>query len=92
MLAKIGEEVRRNWPHTEIAISHRIGKLDISESAVVIVVSSPHRKAAYQANEYAIERIKEMVPIWKKKNVGKMEKNGLVISLKISLTQQENQK
>lgn len=66
MLAKIGEEVRRNWPHTEIAISHRIGKLDISESAVVIVVSSPHRKAAYQANEYAIERIKEMVPIWKK--------------------------
>ncbi len=76
MLAKIGEEVRRNWPHTEIAISHRIGKLDISESAVVIVVSSPHRKAAYQANEYAIERIKEMVPIWKKRTLGRWRRMG----------------
>lgn len=45
---------------------YRIGKLEISEVAVVIAVSSPHRQAAYEVNQYAIERIKEIVPIWKK--------------------------
>ena len=40
--------------------------MQISDIAVLIAVSSPHRKAAYEANEYAIERIKEVVPIWKK--------------------------
>jgi molybdopterin synthase catalytic subunit len=68
MLAKIGDEVEEKWPNTKIAITHRIGHLDISDLAVVIAVSSPHRKAAYEANEYAIERIKEMVPIWKKEH------------------------
>lgn len=66
MLAEIGNEIQSKWPDTRVAISHRIGSLDISEKAVVIVVSAPHRRAAYQANEYAIERIKQIVPIWKK--------------------------
>ncbi|SHM92738.1 molybdenum cofactor biosynthesis protein MoaE [Gracilibacillus kekensis] len=66
MLAKIGEEIIQKWEGTKVAITHRIGSLDILEVAVVIAVSSPHRKAAYQANEYAIERIKQIVPIWKK--------------------------
>ena len=66
MLAKIGEEIRERFPHIRVAIAHRIGELQLSDIAVVIVVSSPHRKAAYEANEYAIERIKKMVPIWKK--------------------------
>lgn len=65
-LAQIGAEVEEKWPGTRVAITHRIGELHISDIAVVIAVSSPHRKAAYGANEYAIERIKEMVPIWKK--------------------------
>ena len=65
-LAAIGEEIQKKWPNTKVAISHRIGRLEISDIAVVIAISSPHRKAAYEANEYAIERIKEMVPIWKK--------------------------
>ena len=65
-LAKIGEEIERKWPDAMVAITHRIGKLEISEAAVVIAVSSPHRQAAYEANQYAIERIKEIVPIWKK--------------------------
>lgn len=65
-LAEIGEEIRSKWPGTIVAMSHRIGTLEISDIAVVIAVSSPHRKEAYEANEYAIERIKEMVPIWKK--------------------------
>lgn len=65
-LAEIGEEILAKWPETRVAIAHRIGKLEIGDVAVVIAVSSPHRKIAYEANEYAIERIKEMVPIWKK--------------------------
>lgn len=68
MLAKIGDEINEKWPDTKVAISHRIGHLDISDIAVVIAVSSPHRKAAYEANEYAIERIKQIVPIWKKEH------------------------
>lgn len=62
----IGEEVRERWPDTCVAITHRVGRLEISDIAVVIAVSSPHRKAAYEANEYVIERIKQIVPIWKK--------------------------
>ncbi len=65
-LAEIGEEMQGKWPDVKVAITHRIGHLHISEAAVVIAVSSPHRKAAYEANEYAIERIKQIVPIWKK--------------------------
>ncbi|MFC4387145.1 molybdenum cofactor biosynthesis protein MoaE [Gracilibacillus marinus] len=66
MLAQIGEEITSKWENAIVAITHRIGSLDIGEAAVVIAVSSPHRKAAYEANEYAIERIKQIVPIWKK--------------------------
>ena len=66
LLAQIGSEIEERWPGTKAAIGHRIGELHISDIAVVIAVSSPHRKAAYEANEYAIERIKEIVPIWKK--------------------------
>ncbi|MEH6948379.1 molybdenum cofactor biosynthesis protein MoaE [Bacillus sp. JJ634] len=66
MLSQIGDEIQQKWPDALTAITHRVGKLDITEVAVVIVVSSPHRKTAYEANEYAIERIKQIVPIWKK--------------------------
>ena len=66
MLSQIGNEIQEKWPDALTAITHRIGKLDITEVAVVIAVSSPHRKTAYEANEYAIERIKQIVPIWKK--------------------------
>ncbi|MCE5038661.1 molybdenum cofactor biosynthesis protein MoaE [Staphylococcus auricularis] len=65
-LAQIGDEIETYWPGTQTAIVHRIGPLQISDIAVCISVSSPHRKDAYRANEYAIERIKEVVPIWKK--------------------------
>lgn len=66
MLAQIGREINEKWENSQVAISHRIGRLEISEIAVVIAVSTPHRKDAYEANEYAIERIKQIVPIWKK--------------------------
>ncbi|HZH58447.1 MAG TPA: molybdenum cofactor biosynthesis protein MoaE [Metabacillus sp.] len=65
-LEQIGKEINEKWNDSKVAITHRIGKLDITEIAVVIAVSTPHRKDAYAANEYAIERIKQIVPIWKK--------------------------
>ena len=67
-LEQIGKEVMERWEDIDIAISHRIGKLEISDVAVVIAVSTPHRKDAYEANQFAIERIKEIVPIWKKEH------------------------
>jgi molybdopterin synthase catalytic subunit len=67
-LAQIGEEIHEKWPDARTAITHRIGRLDISDLAVVIAVSSPHRAAAFEASRYAIERIKEIVPIWKKEH------------------------
>lgn len=67
-LAEIADEINQKWANTETAIAHRIGRLDISEVAVVIAVSTPHRKDAFAASRYAIERIKEMVPIWKKEH------------------------
>nr|WGE02518.1 molybdenum cofactor biosynthesis protein MoaE [Bacillus subtilis] len=65
-LLKSALKSKKNGKVFSAAITHRIGVLDIGEAAVVIAVSSPHRKAAYEANEYAIERIKQIVPIWKK--------------------------
>ncbi|TFE01870.1 molybdenum cofactor biosynthesis protein MoaE [Jeotgalibacillus sp. R-1-5s-1] len=65
-LKRIGDEIKERWPDAVTAITHRTGTLGISDIAVVIAVSTPHRKDAYEANEYAIERIKEIVPIWKK--------------------------
>lgn len=66
MLARIGVEMRDKWPVLKVAIEHRTGKLGIGEASVVIAVSSAHRDAAFAASAYAIERIKEIVPIWKK--------------------------
>jgi molybdopterin synthase catalytic subunit len=67
-LAQIGTEIEEHWPGSKVAITHRVGKLDITDIAVVIAVSTPHRADAYEANRYAIERIKEIVPIWKKEH------------------------
>lgn len=67
-LEQIGEEVKQQWPGAEVAITHRVGKLDITDIAVVTAVSTPHRAASYEASRYIIERIKEIVPIWKKEH------------------------
>jgi molybdopterin synthase catalytic subunit len=68
MLAQIGEEIRQRWQTDRVAIAHRIGMLEVGESSVVISVASAHRDAAFDACRYAIERIKEIVPIWKKEH------------------------
>src|SRR3954453_10344203 len=67
-LEQIGREIEEKWQGSKVAITHRVGKLDITDIAVVIAVSPPHRADSYEANRYAIERIKEIVPIWKKEH------------------------
>lgn len=67
-LEKVSGEIEIQWPGAKVAITHRIGRLEISDIAVVICVATPHRKASFEAAEYAIERIKEIVPIWKKEH------------------------
>ncbi|ARU63995.1 molybdopterin converting factor [Tumebacillus avium] len=66
MMEQIAAEIEEKWPGTRVAMSHRIGKLEIEDAAVVIAVATPHRAASYEAGRYAIERLKEIVPIWKK--------------------------
>jgi molybdopterin synthase catalytic subunit len=65
MLRQIGQEVHEKWPIDRIGIIHRLGRLEISEASVVIVVTSPHRRPAFEACHYAIDRLKKIVPIWK---------------------------
>lgn len=65
-LAQIGEEVRKQWSVGDIAILHRTGRLEIGEISVLISVASPHRGDGFSACRYAIDRLKEIVPIWKK--------------------------
>ncbi len=66
-MRRVGEEIRERWPEVErIGIIHRFGELKVTESSVVIVVTSPHRKVAFEACHYAIDRVKQVVPIWKK--------------------------
>ncbi|MBS4175362.1 molybdenum cofactor biosynthesis protein MoaE [Bacillus sp. FJAT-49736] len=67
-LEQIGMEITEKWPLSKTAITHRIGRLEITDIAVVIAISTPHRAESYEANRYAIERIKEVVPIWKKEH------------------------
>lgn len=59
-------EIAERWPGALCAITHRLGTVDVGEISVVIAVSAPHRDAVYEASRYAIERLKQIVPIWKK--------------------------
>ena len=65
-MEKIEAEVRERWELEGFAITHRIGRLEIGEASVVIAVSSPHRKEALEASQFAIDRLKQTVPVWKK--------------------------
>jgi len=63
---RIAEEVRERWPGATLALHHRIGRLEIGEASVAIAAASPHRRDAYAACRYAIERVKQIAPIWKR--------------------------
>ena len=65
-LTDVYGEALEKWPAIAVAIHHRYGVLEIGQAAVVIAVSSPHRKDAFEACQYLIDRLKEVVPIWKK--------------------------
>lgn len=67
-IRKIGETLHQRWSVTRVAIVHRIGVVPIGEASVVIAVSAAHRRAAFEACHYAIDRLKEVVPIWKKEH------------------------
>jgi molybdopterin synthase catalytic subunit len=62
----IAHEVAEQWPPARLALHHRTGRLDVGETSVVIAVASPHRAEAFQACRYAIERVKQIAPIWKR--------------------------
>jgi molybdopterin synthase catalytic subunit len=63
---QIAEEMRARWPVGLVAIHHRVGHLEIGAASVVIAVASAHRHEAFAACEYAIDRLKQLAPIWKK--------------------------
>jgi len=63
---RIADEAAERWPGSRVAIAHRTGHLDIGELAVVIAAAAPHRAGAFEASRYAIDTLKERVPIWKK--------------------------
>ena len=65
-LEEIGTELEERWTVGHVSIVHRIGRVYPGEPSVVIVVASPRRGPAFEASRYAIERIKEIVPIWKR--------------------------
>lgn len=65
-MEKIGRDAVDKFDIRKIAITHRIGKVGIEEASVIIAVSASHRRPAFQACEYAIDTLKEVVPIWKK--------------------------
>ena len=65
-MRQIGDEICARFPVTGIGILHRIGRLEIGETSLLVGVSSAHRKEAFEACHYAVDRIKQTVPIWKK--------------------------
>ena len=65
-MEKIRREMQAEWEIEDIAIAHRIGRVDIGEISLVVAVASPHRKEAFYACHRTVDRIKETVPIWKK--------------------------
>ena len=66
MLERIIKEVKEKWNITEMSIAHRVGTLQVGEISLIVAIGSPHRKEAINAMDYTINRIKKIVPIWKK--------------------------
>jgi molybdopterin synthase catalytic subunit len=67
-LAEIERDTRCRWPVGDLALVHRLGHLGVGDVSVAVAVSCPHRAQAFEACRHAIDRLKELVPIWKKEN------------------------
>lgn len=67
-LAELEAEARGRWPIIELALIHRVGELELGEVSVAVAVSCPHRRQAFEACQWLIDTLKEVVPIWKKES------------------------
>jgi GTP 3',8-cyclase len=67
-LAELEAEARERWPVENVAIIHRLGRLELGDISVAVAVSSPHRRQAFEAGQFLIDELKVRVPIWKKEN------------------------
>jgi molybdopterin synthase catalytic subunit len=67
-LAEIEADVRNRWPVGDIAMIHRLGRMEVGEISVAVAVGCPHRADAFAACRHAIDRLKELVPIWKQEH------------------------
>ncbi|MEY4180221.1 MAG: Molybdopterin synthase catalytic subunit [Planctomycetota bacterium] len=67
-LEELEAEARRRWPIVECRIVHRLGRVDLAEASVAVAVSSPHRRDAFEAGQWLIDTLKEVVPIWKQEH------------------------
>jgi molybdopterin synthase catalytic subunit len=67
-LAEIEQQVRQRWPVGNVGLVHRLGRLAVGDVSVAVAVSCPHRGQAFDAGRYAIDALKELVPIWKREN------------------------
>lgn len=66
-LDEIGTQIAKRWPSvTGIAIAHRVGRVEVGETSVIVAVSAPHRREALAACAWGIDRLKEVLPVWKK--------------------------
>ncbi len=65
-LSQIAHEMIDNWEINKVSIQHRVGRVPFGQASLVVAASSKHRKDAFSACEFSINRIKEIVPIWKK--------------------------
>ena len=65
-LEKILAQVRERWPDARLALRHRVGRLEIGDAAVMVAAAAPHRAEAFEACRFAIDTLKQSVPIWKK--------------------------
>ncbi len=67
-LQELESEARRRWPLCECVIVHRLGHLPVGDASVAVAVSSPHRRDAFEAGQWLIDTLKQVVPIWKQEN------------------------
>lgn len=68
ILAQLEAEARQRWDLEAVGIVHRLGHLEVGEASVAVAVSSAHRGAAFAAGQWLMDRLKEVVPIWKREN------------------------